>query len=344
MKNIFAKIPYELEKNHDLMLVTIITDLGSSPRGTGSQMLVNRHGHVLGTIGGGAVELNAERLAVELLEKRCSGRHSYELRANADENIGMVCGGDVELYFQFIDSADPGWRRLCLEMEKLFEQNHRGWLVQHLDGSMPTLLDGEGLRICGSPVTDPERLMKEGNHLAGEDFSMPLPIGERVIIFGGGHCAYALAPLLRTVGFRVVVMDEREEFVNASRFPGAESLICGDFTKLSDFLSIGKEDYLVIMTNGHSHDFEVQEQVLRGEFAYVGVIGSSKKTAAVNEQLRQAGVSEDAIRKVHTPIGTAIRAVTPEEIAVSIAGEMILCRAQNRDLAGVPKPSGCPMH
>jgi len=97
------------------------------------------------------------------------------------------------------------------------------------------------------------------------------------------------------------------------------------------------------MTNGHSFDLEVQDQVLRGDFAYVGVIGSRKKTAAVNARLRDRGVSEEAISKVHTPIGTPIKAITPEEIAVSITGELIYTRAIRREATEFIVAS-CPMH
>ena len=100
---------------------------------------------------------------------------------------------------------------------------------------------------------------------------------------------------------------------------------------------------MVVMTNGHDHDFQVEVQLLQGSAAYVGVIGSRKKTAYVNRRLREAGITEEAIASVHTPIGTAIKAVTPEEIAVSITGEMICVRATRREAAG-EVPHGCPMH
>ena len=99
----------------------------------------------------------------------------------------------------------------------------------------------------------------------------------------------------------------------------------------------------MVMTSGHTHDFIVQEQILRRDFAYVGVIGSRAKTASVNARLRAAGVQETAIASVHTPVGVAIKAVTPEEIAVSIAGEMIYERALRREKDG-PRHHGCPMH
>ena len=97
------------------------------------------------------------------------------------------------------------------------------------------------------------------------------------------------------------------------------------------------------MTSGHTYDFTVQEQILRRPAAYVGVIGSRAKTASVNARLRAAGVDEGAIASIHTPVGVAIKAVTPAEIAVSIAGEMIYERALRREQAGI-HVHGCPMH
>ena len=153
---------------------------------------------------------------------------------------------------------------------------------------------------------------------------------ERAFIFGGGHIAAALAPILKSVGFLVVVMDDRAEFADPERFPDAAQVVCGDFRTLEKFFTFCESDYAVVITSGHIHDFEVEEQLLRRELAYIGVIGSRKKTAAVNAKLREAGISEEALAKVHTPIGLAIGAVTPEEIAVSIAAEMIQVRAERR--------------
>ena len=153
---------------------------------------------------------------------------------------------------------------------------------------------------------------------------------ERAFIFGGGHIAAALAPILKSVGFLVVVMDDRAEFADPARFPDAAQAVCGDFRHLAKSFTFCESDYAVIVTSGHMHDFEVEEQLLRQELAYIGVIGSRKKTAAVNAKLREAGISEEQLAKVHTPIGLAIGAVTSEEIAVSIAAEMIQVRAERR--------------
>ena len=323
MNGIFTTLHYEMEKHHDTVLCTIIADSGSIPRGMGAQMLVGEKGLLCGTIGGGAVEGQSIELGKRLLQERRSTVHEYKLHHNDTEDIGMVCGGDVTVHLQFIAADDPAWQKLAGEILRRIALRRPGWLVLALDGGMPALQD--------TAETD-------SAHAA-----LPLPIGERAILFGAGHCSLALCPLLTTVGFRVTVVDDRPELVTRERFPTADAVVCCDLDHLADAVPVGGEDYVVVMTNGHSHDFAVQEQVLRGQYAYIGVIGSRAKTASVNARLRAAGIREEAIAAVHTPIGTAIKAVTPEEIAVSIAGEMICVRATRRENAGV-QLHGCPMH
>ena len=330
MDRIFAKLLYEMEKDLDTVLVTIVADRGSAPRGAGSMMLVGKNGRILGTIGGGAVEARSEQMAMEQLEKKESLCYRFRLNEHAKDGLGMVCGGDVKVLFQYISGTSEYWVKLAGTILERIVKRQPGWLVLKTDGSDPALLDEGENAVLGESSN-------------AEQAKLPLPIGERAILFGGGHCSQALAPVLETVGFRVTVFDDREEYANRNNFPRAEKIIVGDYTKVADYLNVTADDYVVVMTNGHSHDYDVQEQVLRGDFAYVGVIGSRKKTATVNQRLRAAGVPEAGISRVHTPIGMNIKAVTPEEIAVSIAGEMILERALRREATGITV-HGCPMH
>ena len=252
----------------------------------------------------------------------------------------MVCGGDVTAHFQFIPAEDASWQALASALTERLTAHQRGWLVLREDGGCGALLGPEGL-LWGDLPEGVELISLQTDCVRRDGvFSMPLPIGERALLFGAGHISQALCPLLVTVGFRPVVFDCRPELATRKLFPTAEEIICGDFTSIKDHLTVTEEDFVVIMTNGHMHDFHVEEQILRGPFAYVGVIGSRTKTASVNRRLREAGIPEESIAQIHTPIGTAIQAVTPAEIAVSIAGEMILCRAERRG----DKPHGCPMH
>ena len=343
MDRIFAKLIYMLEKKLDTVLVTIIADRGSAPRGAGSQMLVGDEGRILGTIGGGAVAGKAAAMARQLLKEQRSCCHLFQLHEGAEENIGMVCGGDVQVQFQYIPGDSEYWANLAGKLLEKITARQAGWLALKTGGSDPSLLDCDGQAVLGGSV--PGQQTAEGwKPVQIEDiFCLPLPIGERAVIFGGGHCAQALAPLLHTVGFRVTVFEERAEYGCRENFPTAEQIIVGDYTRIADRLAFTGEDYIVIMTNGHSYDLEVQDQVLRGDFAYGGGIGSRRKTAAVNQKLRERGGSEEAIARVHTPIGTPIKAVTPEEIAVSIAGELIYTRALRREASGIVA-TGCPMH
>ena len=205
MNGIFTTLLYEMEKHHDTVLCTIIADSGSTPRGKGAQMLVGDAGLLSGTIGGGAVEGGAIALGQKLLRERRSAVHEYKLHHNDGEDIGMVCGGDVTVHLQFIAAGDPVWKELAGSVLQRIALRQPGALVLALDGGAPALRD--------VPETD-------SAHIA-----LPLPIGERAILFGGGHCSLALCPLLTTVGFRVTVVDDRPELVTKERFPTADAVI-----------------------------------------------------------------------------------------------------------------------
>ena len=340
MRTILFRALAELNAHRSVVLVTIVAEQGSAPRGPGSQMLVGVNGQLTGTIGGGQVERQSELLALSLLKERRSQIQHFALTQAGADSLGMACGGDVTVLFQFISPGDTLWQSVLETALAQLTAAQPGWLILRTDGSAPALLDRESVVSGSLPEDTAQALRTPGFSMAAGYISLPLPIGQRALLFGAGHISQALCPLLNTIGFRPVVFDDRPELANTRLFPTAEQVICGDFTRISDYLTITDEDFVVIMTSGHVRDFQVEEQTLRGPFAYVGVIGSRRKTASVNQRLLEAGIHQSSIDLVHTPIGTPILAVTPEEIAVSIAGEMIQVRAQRRG----PTSHGCPMH
>lgn len=271
-------------------------------------------------------------MAIELLGKKQSGLHEFHLQKNKIEDIGMVCGGDVTVLFTRIPGTDARWNSLAQKAMQCFAEMTPADLSLGLNGGLAALIGADGQLLAGAAPAPEEK------HVL-----LPLPLGERALIFGAGHIARSLVPLLKTINFRPVVYDCRPECVNQVNFPDADQVIVGDFDHIADSLALLPDDYIVIMTNAHSHDFEVELQALQADHAYVGVIGSAKKTASVNVRLRERGVTDDRLAIVHTPIGTAIKAVTPAEIAVSIAGEMIYVRALRRE-GGQEAHHGCPMH
>ncbi len=158
-------------------------------------------------------------------------------------------------------------------------------------------------------------------------FIEPLQLPERVYIFGGGHVGIHVTALAKRVGFDCVVVDGRAEYASAERFPEASRCIVADPGAVAEALAVTDRDYIVIVTPAHHDDYQVLRGVIRKPARYIGMIGSRTKRAQIYDTLRTTdGVSEDLLRKVHSPIGIAIGSETPEEIAVSIVAELIQVR------------------
>ena len=147
-------------------------------------------------------------------------------------------------------------------------------------------------------------------------------------LIGGGHVGKALVPVLATVGFPVVVFDNRETLAKIENYPAARAVIFGDFGNIYEKVTLTANDYAVIMTPGHCADFEILAQVLKSDASYIGCIGSKHKVAKTRELLTTQGFTDADIARIHSPIGLPILAETPEEIAISIAAEMIGHRAK----------------
>jgi xanthine dehydrogenase accessory factor len=152
-----------------------------------------------------------------------------------------------------------------------------------------------------------------------------------VYIFGAGHVSQALAAVARIAGFRIFVLDDRGEFANRERFPDCyEVFVMDPITEIFQSRTFSREDMIVIVTRGHLQDQVVLETALKTRAGYIGMIGSKRKREMLYQTLRENGVHEEQIARVHSPIGLNIGAETPEEIAVSITAELIQQRAALR--------------
>ncbi len=156
-----------------------------------------------------------------------------------------------------------------------------------------------------------------------EVFIEPVLQTPMVFIFGAGHIAHSLSKMAGLAGFKVTVVDDRPGFATPERFPEAERTLTSDFAQSFKELKIGKGSFIVIVTYGHKNDQVVLEKALKTPAFYIGMIGSRTKNQAVYDNLKQKGVTDEEINRVHAPIGLNIKAHTPAEIAVSILGEMI---------------------
>jgi xanthine dehydrogenase accessory factor len=165
----------------------------------------------------------------------------------------------------------------------------------------------------------------EGNEL--ELFVEPLASEPVLYVFGGGHVSLQIVPLSARMGFKVKVVDDRVEFADPNNFPEASNVHQYPFEGVMDRLSVDESAYLVIVTRGHIHDRTVLTQALKTPAKYIGMMGSKRKSKMVFDALWKEGFTKADIGRVYSPIGLDIGAETPEEIAVSIVGELIKVRA-----------------
>lgn len=328
MKTLFQELNRKLQENQNTVLVSTIASAGSTPRGAGAHMLVDCDGRVCGTVGGGAIEGKCIQIAKRILNDKSHFVQRFSLNDMKDEELGMVCGGDVTIFFQHISSEKA---ELIKKTNELFDAGKKAWLLMNLSkGDFSVYSEGV---VYGNSV--PLELLKQLDvrpqivEIDEKQFYAELMIRSgRVYIFGGGHVAQALVPVLSSVEFRCVVLEDREEFCNPQLFPKAEEVRLLHDHQWREQLSIGTEDYICIMTRGHKSDLECQVFALETDACYIGVIGSRRKIAATQEKLKERGYTEHDFDRITTPIGLSIGAQTPAEIAVSIAAQLIEHRAK----------------
>ena len=334
MRKLFKVLDEAVRSGEDAALVTVVAGHGATPRGAGARMIVTKNGRIAGTIGGGAVEYRSEQMAAELLEKRASLTEKFRLHPNDVADLGMICGGDVDVHFRFIPGGDETTLRVTERIAELYRRGEPCWLALGLENGKIAAWN-EKAGACGAEL--PEEVVSA---MTGGETTIQVSAGDgvyycervlnpgRVYIFGGGHVAQALVPILARVGFRCVVCEDRPEFAEKSLFPDAEETRIVDMEDLSALTDeVGPDDYVCIMTRGHQKDFEAQLAMMKTPARYIGVIGSKNKHKLVRQRLLEAGIPEEAFSRVSAPIGLSIGGETPEEIAVSVAAQMIMVRA-----------------
>ncbi|MFO7951547.1 MAG: XdhC/CoxI family protein [Bacillota bacterium] len=162
-------------------------------------------------------------------------------------------------------------------------------------------------------------------------FIDPIMASPEMVIIGAGHISQYLAQIVKMLDFNVTVIDDRKDFANQEKFPGADNIIAGNIaTVLADY-KISENTYLVILTRGHQDDQAALEKVACSKAAYIGMIGSKNKVKTVFDNLKQNGFPSSSLERVHAPIGLNLGGNTPAEIALSIAAEIIKVRYQKGD-------------
>ena len=325
METILSAMLGALERGERVVLCSILASSGSSPRGAGARMAVFAEGHTLGTIGGGAVEYAAAQRAMECLRTNTPELKSYDLRPDEVESVGMICGGRVTVYSQVFAPDGEAEIAVLRRWRETLGGDQDAWLLMALSGERVQRFEV----LTAQEIPADKREYFTAKAVWKDDLYVePVCRAGKVYLFGGGHVGRALVPVLATLGFPVVVFDNREELAKIENYPAARAVICGDFGKIYEKVTLTENDYAVIMTPGHRADFEILAQVLQSDAGYIGCIGSKHKVAKTRELLLARGFADADIARIHSPIGLPILAETPEEIAVSIAAEMIEHRAK----------------
>jgi xanthine dehydrogenase accessory factor len=337
-----------LESGSPLVLVSIVSVQGSSPRHSGTKMVVGADGKSFGTIGGSLLEDAAVNEAREALNQGRSRLMHFDFTGDNADSKGMICGGKAVLLLDFVPATK--------ENAEFFRCWH-GAILRGSEGYFLTLFKekdnaaevvGHSLFFPDGSVTgsytwsagDMETLKPELHKVAA---TTVLPLNDMTVVidpvrrvktlycFGAGHVAVPTAHIAALAGFRVVVVDDRAEFANAERFPEADDIIViEDFSRALEGLGIDGDSFVVILTREHQYDRAVLEQALQTSAYYIGMISSRRKREAIYEALMAKGVKKGELERVHSPIGIDIGGETPAEIAVSIVAELISERSKRQ--------------
>lgn len=337
MNDIFESVIDVLRKGEDAVFCGIVESSGSAPRTSGARMLVLSGGSIFGSVGGGAVEGACQAKAEQMLQgNEIHHFLSFDLNSVKAADAGMVCGGAVRVLLQRVSAEHlPFFERI----EQLRRESQRPVLLTVMPPEQTPLLAVWTLRdgLAGAGLSEKltgelaRKAVKTRQSFSLEEdgvlvFAEPVIAPTVLHLVGAGHVALATAKVAAFAGFEVVVMDDRSEFASVERYPEAREVrVLENFDGCLGRL--GPDDYVVIVTRGHLHDRDVLAQALGTSAGYIGMIGSRSKRDAVYRSLLESGFTEQDLARVRCPIGLPIGADTPEEIAISIVGELISERA-----------------
>ncbi len=368
----------EVEAGRPVALCAVVATRGSAPQAPGATMLLCADFSTRGTLGGGCVEAEVRRRAFELLQRGQSQLLDFNLNADYGWDDGIICGGQMTIAVQVLPpgalpgAADQNAQRQQApaqnaQRQQAPAQNTQRQQAQSEPRSVsergrPDALtcasrpDGRGpLGASGPPAPLPLAPFRMALDAARRrqpvtlplvivdgpkwnEYQLHLEVPPTLLIAGAGHIGQAVARLAVGLDFHVVAIDDRAEYAAAHRFPAGVEIVVGDIANALRDYPLDEACYVVIVTRGHQHDRAALAAVIRRPAAYVGMIGSRRKSRMILDELAATGVPAADLARVHTPIGVPIGAITVPEIAVSIVAELVQVRRQRGPaLVGGPR-------
>jgi xanthine dehydrogenase accessory factor len=341
----FPKIVEMLAAGRACVLATIVETEGSAPQVPGASAIFSSAGLAAGTVGGGLLEARVEAAAGEAMRDGRARLMTVRLDADPSDMEGAICGGAARIL------VDPGVQTARAVFEKAlegFKRRRPGCLAVEIRegegdpisvkrrfleaGGGPDAakaLSGLGPAAFEAALRDGRpRLVRSDSSLIFLEPVLPLP---RLIVAGAGHVGRAVARLGSLLDWSVTVIDDRAEFANAANVPEADEIVVGTIGESLMRVEDSPDNSFVIVTRGHQKDAEALRAVVKRPAAYIGMIGSRTKVDLMHREFLESGwATAEEWARVHAPIGLDIGSKTVEEIAVSIAAELVLVRSARK--------------
>jgi xanthine dehydrogenase accessory factor len=357
MSKIYHTVLTQIRSGSRVVLATVIHTAGSTPQKPGSSAVFDENGLLAGTVGGGMLEREIQHIAESVLISGLSDQFYFDLD-NEPGGEGSICGGEAIV----LVDADPSAHLEALEnmansLSKRMEgflltavgrKNDQGrtirrhWISNERMDDFPEDADPAFKKLVRTHLS---KAVRDGfaeinlTSLSGHPVQMaylehvsPLP---RLLIAGGGHVGRALAHLGSLLDFEVTVVDDRPEFVSPDQIPEAVHRVVGEVGAVISRLEPGSDTFIVIATRGHSHDGEALRACIGSKAWYIGMIGSKRKVAFMKKQFLDEGwATPEQWSAVYSPIGLPLGSKSVQEIAISIAAQLVEVRNRKKDNDG----------
>jgi len=300
----------KLQENQKVYFLTVIENIGSSPGRQGFKMLVAQDGSIYGSVGGGIMEFNLVEEIKKLLNNKFQSIflkrqiHKGKLK----DKSGLICSGEQTIIFH---PLDKNHLPLIKKIIDCLQNNQKG--VLHLT---PTLFEFSLENI----VTQYHYKINNSENWYYKEL---IGFKDTLYIVGGGHVGLSTSKIFKLLGFHIVIFDNRQHLNTFDLNDYAHEKHIIKYQEIEKHIKQGNESYVVIMTNKYSDDKIVLSKIIKNKYKYIGVLGSKTKLQTMYEVMLKEGFTKEELKKVHSPIGLPIKSKTPDEIAVSIAAQII---------------------
>ncbi len=305
-------ISNKISSDKKIVLLIVANASNASPGRTGFKMAIADDGTSIGTIGGGIMEFDIfAEIKKSFLNKEnfsfVRKLHHSNL-ANGDKS-GLICGGVQTIVFKSLSKENIGIIKR-IETNLGIEKSGLLLITEHSLSFVPQETNSTDISL---------KYDKNNNWIFEENIGIP----NTVYIIGGGHVGLAVSRVMSTLDFHVVIFDHRKNVQTMDENIFANKKVIISYNKISDHIIEGNKSYVVVVTPSHDGDKDALKSVLNMKLKYIGSMGSAKKIKSIFNQLKNEGFSDTHLDKINTPIGLEIEAESPEEIAISIAAEII---------------------